>query len=416
LFRRKVLPIVILSLGLVGTLALPSWANELGDAVGQQKDVLNQKDQAKGQLNELTYTADKIKTQMAELETKIATAQTLLRQKLAASVQAQQQVLSAKKELDLKQKELEDRQAAFGKRAKGIYESGQVSYFELLFQSADLGDFITRMDYCTKLVSNDRELLVDIQSQKEQVVQKTHELQNKSDQAAQLQVQATSISADLDKAKSQQLVDLDQNNKAQQASFDNIDQLESASTAISDKIRKMQADQAAKVAQAAKTAKTAKAAQAAKATQATPSTPSTPKDGASGSISNGSITTWPVPGYYEISDPFGWRTHPITHKQSLHTGMDIVAPTGAQIHSAGAGVVIEAGWDSAYGNMTVIDNGHGITTLYGHQSAIAVTVDQSVQANQLIGYVGSTGMSTGAHLHFQVMINLNPTDPLPYFR
>ena len=409
MFRRKVLPIVIISLGLVGTLALPSWANELGDAVGQQKDVLNQKDQARGQLNELTYTADKIKQQMAELETKIAEAQILLGQKQAAYVQAQQLVVSAQKELELKQKELEDRQLALGKRAKGIYESGQVSYLELLFQSADLGDFITRMDYCTKLVANDRQLLMDIQTQKQQIVQKAHELQSKSDHAAQLQVQASSVSMDLDKAKAQQLVDLDQNKKAQQASFDNIDQLEAASNDISDKIRKMQAAQAAQIAKEAKAA-----AAASQAAQSAQTTPATPKGGVSGSIS-GSITTWPVPGFYEISDPFGWRTHPITGKRSLHTGTDIVAPTGAQIHAAGAGVVLQAGWNSAYGNMTIIDNGNGITTLYGHQSAIAVTVGQSVRANQLIGYVGSTGLSTGSHLHFQVMIDLSPTDPLQYF-
>jgi len=398
LSRRKVLPIVILSLGIVGTLALPSWANELGEAEGQQKDVLIQKDQAQGQLNELTYTANKIKTQMAELETKIAEAQILLGQKKSAYVQAQQQVVSAQKELELKQKELEDRQLALGKRAKGIYENGQVSYLELLFQSTDLGDFMTRMDYCTKLVSNDRQLLMDLQTQKEQIVQKGQELQSKSDEAAQLQAQATSASADLDKAKAQQLVDLDQNNKAQQASFDNVDRLASESAAINDKIRKMQAAQAAQLAKEAK------------------ATPVTPNGGASTGISSGSITTWPVPGFYEISDPFGWRTHPITKKQSLHTGTDIVAPSGAQIHSAGAGVVLTAGWHSAYGNMTIIDHGHGVTTLYGHQSALAVTAGQSVQANQLIGYVGSTGLSTGAHLHFQVMINLVATNPLQYFR
>lgn len=380
MFWRKVLPIVILSLGLLGTSALPSRANELGDAVGQQKDVLNQKDQTRGQLNELTYTADKIKAQMAQLETQIAAAQVLLGQKQAAYAQAQKQVLSAQKELDLKQKELEDCRVAFGKRAKGIYESGQVSYLELLFQSADLGDFITRMEYFTKLVSNDRQLLLDIQTQKEQIAQKARVLQSKRDQTAQFQAQAASVSAELDKTKSQQRIALDQNQKDQQAAFDEVDRLESEANALGDKIRKMQAAQA------------------------------TRKGGVSGSI-----TTWPVQGFYEISDPFGWRIHPITQKRSLHSGTDIVAPSGTQIHSAGAGVVIMAGWNTAYGNMTIIDHGKGISTLYGHQSASSVTEGQSVQANQVIGYVGSTGWSTGAHLHFEVRVGGNPTDPLQYF-
>ena len=380
MFRRKMLPIVILSLCILGTSALPSRANVLGDAVGQQKDVLNQKDQARGQLNQLTYSADKIKTQMAQLETQIATAQTLLDQKQAAYTQAKTQVISAQKELDQKQKELEDRRVALGKRVKGIYESGQISYVELLFQSSDLSDFVNRMEYFTKLVDNDRELLIDIKSQKEQIAQKTRELQSRSDQAAQLKVQAASVSANLDNTKSQQRVALDQNQKAQQAAFDDVDRLESEANALGDKIRSLQAAQA------------------------------TRKGGVSGSVS-----TWPVPGFYEISDPFGWRIHPITHKHSLHTGTDIVAPTGAPIHAAGAGVVLIAGWNSAYGNMTIIDNGNSISTLYGHQSAMAVTEGQSVQANQVIGYVGSTGWSTGSHLHFEVRVGGNPTDPMQYF-
>jgi len=380
LFQKRVIPIVVLSLFLLGTSALPSQANQLGDAVQQKQDLANQKNQAQGTLNRLTFTADKMKAQLAQLEAQIAAAQTLLSQKQVAYAQAQLQVLSAQKELDQKQKELEERQSAFGKRARGIYESGQISYFELLFQSADLSDFISRMEYFTKLVDNDHQLLTNIKSQKEQIAQKTRELQNRRDQAAQLQVQAASVSANLDQTKSQQRLALEQNQKAQQAAFDEVDRLESEANAIGDKIRKMQAAQASR----------------------------------QGGVS-GSISIWPVPGFYEISDPFGWRTHPITHKRSLHTGMDIVAPTGTQIHAAGAGVVLVAGWNSAYGNMTIIDNGNGISTLYGHQSALGVTEGQSVQANQVIGYVGSTGMSTGPHLHFEVRVGGNPTDPMQYF-
>ena len=380
MFQKKAIPVVVLSLLLIGTSALTSRADELGTAVQQQKDISNEKDQARGQLNQLTYSADKLKAEMSTLETQIAAAQTLLTQKRAASAQAQTQVNAAQKELELKQKELEDRRVALGKRAKVIYESGQVSYLELLFQAADLGDFITRMEYFTKLVDNDRQLLLDIQTQKEQIVHKKLELQNKRDQAAQLQVQAAAVSADLDKAKSQQSIAFDQNQKAQQAAYDNIDRLESEANAWNDKIRKLQAAQVGRV----------------------------------GGVS-GSITTWPVPGYYEISSPFGWRTHPITKKRSLHTGTDIVAPSGKKITAAGAGVVIMAGWNDAYGNMIIIDHGKGISTLYGHQSALNVTEGQSVQANQVIGKVGSTGWSTGAHLHFEVRVSGNPTDPLQYF-
>ena len=377
MFRKNGILTVVLSLLLLGTSALPSRADELGDAVKEKQGIANQKNQAQGQLNQLTFTADKMKAQLAQLEAQIAAAQTLLSQKKAAYAQAQTQVLSAQKELDLKQKELEGRQSALGKRARGIYESGQISYLELLFQSSDLSDFVTRMEYFTKLVDNDRQLLTDIKSQKEQIAQKTRDLQSRRDEAAQLQVQAASVSANLDRTKSQQRIALDQNQKAQQVASDNIDRLESEANAMVDKIRKLQAAR-------------------------------------SGGVS-GSVSSWPVPGFYEISDPFGWRIHPITHKRSLHTGTDIVAPTGAKIHATGAGVVIMAGWNTAYGNMIVIDHGGGVSSLYGHQSSLNVTEGQSVQANEVIGYVGSTGWSTGSHLHFEVREGGNPTDPLRFF-
>lgn len=377
MFQKKFLPTVVLSFLVLGTSALPSWADELGDAVQQKQGVTNQKNQAQGRLNKLTFTADKMKAQLAQLETQIAAAQTLLRQKQVAYDQAQTQVLSAQKELDQKQKELEDRQSALGKRARGIYESGQISYLELLFQSSDLSDFIARQEYFTKLVENDRKLLADIKSQKVQIVQKTLELQSRRDQAAQLRAQAASVSADLDKTKTQQRIALDQNQKDQQAAFEEVERLESEANAMGDKIRKLQA-------------------------------------GRKGGVS-GTISVWPVPGFYDISDPFGWRTHPITHKRSIHTGTDIVAPSGTEIHATGAGVVIVAGWNTAYGNMVIIDHGGGVSSLYGHQSKLNVTEGQSVEANQVIGYVGSTGWSTGPHLHFEVRVGGEPTDPLRFF-
>lgn len=381
MLRRKMISIVLLCFLVLGTSVMPSRANELEDAVQQQRDITNQKNLARGQLNQLTYTQDKIKTQMTQLETQIASAQVVLDQKKDAYVQAEKRVLSAQKTLDLKQNEFEERRLTLGKRAKLIHENGQISYFELIFEAEDLRDFITRMDYFSKLVSNDRQLLLDIQTQKEQIAQETLELQSKRDQAAQLQKQAASDKANLDKVKSQQRVVLEQNKKAQQAAFESIERLESEANAWNDKIRELQSAQARRI----------------------------------GGV-NGSITTWPASGYYEISDPFGWRIHPITKKRSLHTGTDIVAPSGTQIHAVGDGVVIMAGWNTAYGNMTIIDHGKGISTLYAHLSVLNVTEGQLVEANQVIGKVGSTGWSTGPHLHFEVRVGGNPTDPLQYFR
>ncbi len=121
-----------------------------------------------------------------------------------------------------------------------------------------------------------------------------------------------------------------------------------------------------------------------------------------------------VPAFGRITSPFGYRYHPILGRSKLHSGMDIGAPTGSPIYAAEAGTVITSGWNGGYGNCVIINHGSGITTLYGHASELYVAAGQSVQRGDPIAAVGSTGLSTGPHLHFEVRRNGEPTDPAPY--
>jgi len=115
---------------------------------------------------------------------------------------------------------------------------------------------------------------------------------------------------------------------------------------------------------------------------------------------------WPVSG--PVTSPFGYRWG------RLHAGIDIGVGYGTPIHAAAAGTVVLAGWTGGYGNYTCIDHGGGLATCYGHQSSYAVSSGAQVSQGQVIGYVGNTGHSFGAHLHFEVRINGNPVDPLGY--
>jgi murein DD-endopeptidase MepM/ murein hydrolase activator NlpD len=119
---------------------------------------------------------------------------------------------------------------------------------------------------------------------------------------------------------------------------------------------------------------------------------------------------WPVNG--PVTSGFGPRSHPIYGGTRMHTGVDIAASQGTPIKAAGDGVVKMAGWNGGYGNWTLVDHGGGLATGYGHQSRIAVSVGQHVSTGQVIGYVGSTGASTGPHLHWEVRVNGNPVDPM----
>lgn len=126
------------------------------------------------------------------------------------------------------------------------------------------------------------------------------------------------------------------------------------------------------------------------------------------------IFMWPLIGYSGISSPFGYRVHPIFHTLKLHTGDDIPAPTGTPIHATHSGVVAMAGWYGGYGQAVIIDHGAGLSSLYGHCSALNVKQGQKVEEGQVIAFVGSTGFSTGSHLHFEIRCGGSPVNPLNY--
>lgn len=131
-------------------------------------------------------------------------------------------------------------------------------------------------------------------------------------------------------------------------------------------------------------------------------------------IDSGTQWYFPLPGYAIGSDA-GWRFHPILHYTRCHAGADISAPSGTPIHAAEAGTVIQAGWNGGYGNFTTISHGNGLTSSYAHQTQIVVSVGESVKRGQVIGYVGTTGLSTGPHLHFEARVNGMPYSPKGWF-
>jgi murein DD-endopeptidase MepM/ murein hydrolase activator NlpD len=133
--------------------------------------------------------------------------------------------------------------------------------------------------------------------------------------------------------------------------------------------------------------------------------------GSADSSGSSGMFSWPVTG--TITSPFGWRSNPFGGAPEFHQGLDIAAPSGTTVTAAAGGTVIMAQWYGGYGNYILIDHGGGYSTGYGHLSAIYVSSGQSVQRGQAIGAVGSTGQSTGPHLHFEVRIAGKPVDPAP---
>lgn len=372
--RVKIITITLL---LVFIFVFPAAGDDLNDAIRRQQQLYDQQSRAQGQLKSLTNRADQMTKQIQQLTNQISVAEIDLEKKENAYDKAIQNVNIIEKEVKEKQEELDGRQETLRKRVRTIYEEGQVSYFEVLLQSTDISDFISRIEYLGSLVDNDQKILTDIQIQKDQLDEKKEVLIAKKDEAEKLRTQAIAAKNYLDSTKNQKEVALADNKKYQDELLIQIEKMEKDSKALEAKIRELQKKN-------------------------------------SGII--GSVGVWPTPGYWYITSPYGYRTHPITRKYTLHSGVDIAAPNRARIVAAGAGVVIYSGWYGAYGNAVIVDHGNGLSTLYGHMSSIAVANGRAVVGGQTIGYVGSTGWSTGPHLHFEVRKNGTPTTPMQYYK
>ena len=133
-----------------------------------------------------------------------------------------------------------------------------------------------------------------------------------------------------------------------------------------------------------------------------------------GKAYSGSLT-WPCPSYSRISSPYGYRTHPISGTRKLHKGLDIAASKGNPVVAAAPGTVVKSYFSSSYGNYVAISHGGGMMTAYAHMTRRMVSAGDTVSAGQQIGTVGSTGNSTGPHLHFEVYVGGSTTNPMNYF-
>ncbi|HLM35009.1 MAG TPA: peptidoglycan DD-metalloendopeptidase family protein [Gaiellaceae bacterium] len=283
-------------------------------------------------------------------------------------------------------------------RLVDIYESDEVTSFDVLFGASSISDALDEFDYMRAVADQDERIAREVDRAKRQVKaarartaqvrasvrQAARAIAVRTAQTREARDELVGATNDLASSKREKLQDLSQLTAEERAEVGEIDALQAQSAAIAAAIREAQARAAARA-----------AAGAARGSSVAPAPPT----------SNGPLQ-WPVSG--PVTSPFGWRWG------RMHEGIDIAVGYGTPIGAAGAGTVIYCGWMGGYGNLIVIDHGGGLATAYGHQSSIAAGCGQAVSRGQIIGYVGSTGHSTGPHLHFEVRVNGAAVDPLGY--
>lgn len=322
---------------------------------GEQKSIQQEIDSLDGELRALSLEIDSYELQKEEINMKIA--------------ESEQKIVSLTEEIDKNNEILEE-------RLRVMYKNGTAGYMEVLLKAENLIDALTRMDMIQLIVHSDVELLKNINDQKVQVENLKLEQETK-------RFELTAVINNLNSKQNEVMI----------ASRSKEVYMSSLKTNLAE----MQRQEKAMEAQSAQIEKDILAAQRA-------------VEYAGGEM------TWPVPGQYRITSHFGGRSDPITGVWSTHGGTDIAAPNGTGIVSANDGVVIFAGWHYSYGNYVIVDHGGGIATLYGHCSKLLVSKGQAVSRGERIALIGSTGYSTGNHLHFEVRKNGVRQQPMNYLK
>ena len=352
--------------------------NQATDLQTKQQELQNQINEATGELEDVQSDLSDNLQQVQKLDERIESSQTELDELNTQITELQTSIDEISAKLEQEEATYNNQKNLLDKRLVAMYEEGETSYLDVILSSSSLAEFLSNYAYLSEIAKYENELLLDIQSRKKEIELEKEKLANNQEQLATIKANQTKTARILENTKTvrenfiAKLSDEEKNIQAQ------IDEYNRQFAEVNAEILKLALE-------------------------------------GLDTQYIGGVFAWPTPGYTRITSKYGMRTHPITGVYKLHTGVDIGAPMGASFVAANDGVVVKAGYNGAYGNMVIIDHGGGIQTLYAHGSEIMVNVGDVVKKGETVVLkVGSTGYSTGAHAHFEVRINGQTVDPMPY--
>lgn len=392
--RRLIIPITLLVLALGAMPALTAspcnavtqaeLRQELDEARAKIADATERKEKLGDQITAIDKRLTAIEGELVRLQSQIGTVEgklTVTREKLEI---LQEQLRLKRIELRKAEEKLRFEQENLEMRATVAYKTSDLTYVDVVLASTSFEDLISRTSVLRDLIGGNNDLVGELDESRA-VVEREKKLIAEKERAARaavsdLQEQSDELAA-LRAAQAEQ--------KAQ--SLAARKEKSGALSSVRNDIAVLKRQEQQLLAESRQLAGII--------------------NGSSGGGGTGSMIR-PVNG--TITSPFGWRIHPILHYRKFHTGVDFGVGYGAPIRAADSGTVIYATWMGGYGNVIVINHGGGISTLYAHQSSFAVGSGAHVSRGQVIGYVGSTGFSTGPHLHFEVRVNGEPVDPMGY--
>lgn len=396
--------------------SLPAHAVSQAEIDDLQKklDALEQQAQEQQDvINDLTSQKARFITRKLALDNKIEINRQMI-ELIGEQIEIYDEIIAEKQaELDKALEKETTQTELLRSRIRAMEENSTYSYASFIFDSSSVTELLSRIGDVNDIMHYDKTLEEEYMAAREDVesIKKSYEEARHEQELLQkeLDTKQTELDAQVEAAYTM-IADIETLSDDAQAEYDAIAEEEAkAEETLQEAIRKRAAEQA-------------------KYNQNNNSNNggggnsggSGGNSGGGGSSGGGSATSlsnlqWPVPSCTLITSRFGYRVAPTTGASTYHGGLDIGAGMGASIVAAGAGDVIYAGANGGYGNCVMIDHGNGVVTVYAHMSSIGVSYGQYVTAGQYVGAVGSTGVSTGPHCHFEIRINGAQTDPAAYF-
>ncbi len=347
-------------------------------------DVEKLKKELEQSKNDLTAFVQQLDGQLADIQENIKKYNTMISEK-------EKEIEETARDLDEAQARQEQQYAAMKKRIQFMYERSDSFYMETLFGSNSIAGIVNRADYIEALSRYDRDKLNEYVETRKYVELCKEELEVEKqllDEAREAVEQEEANVNSLIGEKEAQIVSVSGDIANKEAAIKEYEDMIAQENAEIAALEKAVAEEKARL-----EAENAKA-----------------------RVYNGGMFAWPCPSYKRISDEYGNRIHPILGTQQFHNGLDMAAASGSAILAAYDGDVVAAAYSSSMGNYIMIDHGSGLYTIYMHCSALYVSKGQTVSKGQNIAAVGSTGRSTGPHLHFSVRLNGSYVSPWNYLK
>lgn len=361
--------------------------NQISNAESEMKDLKNSLSDVKKLVNQLEGEKTSLKNYVVELDNTLAVIEAKIADLLAQIIQKEADIADAQKQLE-EAKEVEANQyESMGERIKYSYEKGAYHYLQLLFTASSFSDLLNKLTYEEEMARYEREKLDDYIEAREYVELCEQQLQVEKDY-----LDAVKVSVENEQAAVQALIE----NKKQE-----IEKYESSISTQEQAIKEYEAE-IAEQNEIIKQLEKAVEEEKKKLLQN------------SAIIYDGGTFAFPLEAYTRISDDYGWRIHPILHVKQFHNGVDFASPKGTAIYAAYDGEVVAATYSSTMGNYIMIDHGSSLYTIYMHASKLYVSKGDVVVKGEKIAGVGSTGRSTGNHLHFSVRLEGNYVSPWNY--